>query len=49
MEQIMKEKRLTICSICDDVYDKNKVDDKLVEQKVCSEECLKEKLKKEIK
>ena len=42
----MKEKRLTICSICDDVYDINKTDEKLVKQKVCSEECLKEKLKR---
>jgi hypothetical protein len=44
--KIKKDKRLTVCSVCDEVYDKNITEQKYNGAKVCSEPCLQKKEEK---
>jgi hypothetical protein len=46
LDKEVKEKRLTVCSICDEVFNKIGLEEKLVKANVCSKDCLKKKEKK---
>jgi hypothetical protein len=42
---ITKEKCLTVCKVCDEVYNKIGLKQELINAKVCSENCLNKKVK----